>query len=267
MAEETEVTEPVVETETVEEVFTLPEDFADQVKSWDIKLDELPQAVALHKALQSEDGVIDTFIRTGQNLGFGIKELQRLFNEDEPVAPVAAPAAPAVHAELEDPDRLLTAAEVNSLLERERNSVLERITESDQKREQENFQSRQRTLFAAIDSKFAEWGVTDPDEQRFIASLAEKTILAGADSYDPAVSLAALERGKAQYDAFVEKQAASYLAKKGTTLKAQPTTLGGGNTAAGETDEAPDYHALGGKALDTAKERVRRRLREQGELG
>lgn len=271
MPEELEVIEPVTEPEVVtEEVpFTLPNDFADQVKSWDIKLDELPQAVALHKALQSEDGVIDTFIRTGQNLGFGIKELQKLFAEDEPVAPVAvAPAALVVDPLLEDPDRLLTAAEVNSLLERERNSFMERITESDTKREQEAFQTRQRNLFSSIDSWFDQQGVKDEDERRFIAQLAEKTILPGADSYDPAVALPALERGKAQYDAFVEKQAASYISRKAGTAAAQPTAVGGGGTtSAGEADEPPNYAELRGAALETAKDRVRRKLRAAGEMG
>lgn len=254
--------EPEVEAEVEAEPFVLPEDFADRAKEWGLTPDEIAEAVQVHKALQTEEGVVDAFIRTGQNLGFGIKELNRLF-DDEPVAPVAAPVTAPVVEEDDDPERLMTVAEVRALVEQER---AER-TQSETQREQAAFQSRQAALFGQIDSWFDTNGIKDEDERRLVAQLAEKTILPGQDSYDPAVALAALERGKASYEAFIEKQATAYLTKKGKTIKDQPTVLSGGGTNAGDGgDEAPDYAALGSTALTTAKERVRNRLRASGEL-
>lgn len=268
-AVETEpVTEPVVE----ETPFELPEDFADQVKGWDVPVDEIAQAVALHKALQTEDGVIDAFIRTGQSLGFGIKELQRLFAEDPEaavaaVAAVTAAPAPTVDPILgDDPDRLLTAAEVKAIMDRERESFDQRFTQSEQARQQESFEQRQKQVFGAIDGWFTANGITDANERRMIAQLGEATILPNQDSYDPAVSLAALERGKAEYDTFLESQAAKYIAKKAGTAQAQPTAVGGGSAAGAEEEGEVNYKDLRSAALSTAKERVRARLRDAGEM-
>lgn len=260
------VTEPV-STEPEETPFELPEDFADQVKGWGVPLDEIPQAVARHKGLQSEDGVVDEWIALGQNLGFGIKELQRLF-EDE-VAPPAAPvvpAAPEVDPILgDDPERLLTAAEVKQIMDDQRAQFEGRFTASEQERAEKEQEARTKVVFGAIEGWFEKNEISDPDERRLIAQMGEATIAAGADSYDPAVSLAALERGKAAYDAFVEKQAQAYLAKKAGTAQGQPTGLGGG-TAGGEAEPETDYAKLGQGALSAAKAKVRERLRASGEL-
>lgn len=255
--------EPVIE----EPEFSLPEDFADQVKGWGVPVDELAQAAALHKALQTEDGVVEQFIATGQSLGFGVRELQRLFN-DEPVTPAApaAPAAPAVDPILgDDPERLLTAAEVKTIIDDQRAEFEGRFTQTEEARQREAFQAQQKVVFGAIDTWFDAHEVKDPETRALIASMAEKTIPAGANSYDPTVSVAALERGFSEYEAFVERQAQAYIAKKAGTAQGQPTHVGG-TAAGGEADEETDYAKLGSKALGTAKEKVRARLRASGEL-
>jgi hypothetical protein len=267
MPEDEIIEEPPAEpAEVVEDAFALPEDFADQVKGWDIPLDELPQAVAFHKALQSEDGVIDTFIRTGQSLGFGLKELEGLLGPETPAEP-AAPAAPVPDPIIgDDPDRLLSAAEVAQIMERERAQFEERFTKADEERQAKEFAAVQKATFDRIDQFFDSKEISDPETRRFVAQLGEKTIPAGANSYDPAVVQAALERGLAAYEDFVEKQAAAYIARKAGTAQGQPTPVGGGSAPGGEGDDEVDYAKLGNKALDTARERVRARLRENGEL-
>lgn len=262
--------EPVIEpsNEPIEEPeFLIPEDFADQVKGWGVPVDELGQAAALHKALQTEDGVIEQFIATGQSLGFGVRELQRLF-ADEPVTPAApaAPAAPVTDPILgDDPERLLTAAEVKTIMDAQREEFDGRFTQSEEARQRESFEAKQKVVFGTIDSFFEGHDIKDAETRAFVANLAEKTIPSGADSYDSAVVTAALERGFAEYEAFVEKQAQAYITKKGGTALSQPTHVGGGTTSGEDVDET-DYTKLGQGALNTAKERVRARLRESGEL-
>lgn len=262
----TEPTEEPVETEVETEApeFTLPEDFAQQVQGWDIPVDKLAEAAELYKSSQTEEGVIDNFIRFGQSLGFGIKELERLFADETPApaaaAPVAEPAA--VDPFGDDPDRLMTASEVRAIVEAQRAEV----NQTFEQQQKAAFEAKQRTTFAAIDSWFTQQGITDEDDRAEIARLGAKTILPGQDDYDPVVALGALERGFAAKTAVDERRAQAYLAKKAGTAQAQPAVLGGGGTTGGEdVDEAPAYAELGGKALSTAKQRVRDRLRQAGQ--
>lgn len=252
-----------VETAPEPEPFTLPEDFASQVQSWDIPVDALPDAVARYKALQTEEGVIDAFIAEGLSLGFGVKELQRLF-DDEQAAAAQQPATSAPVVE-EDPDRYITAAEVQQVLE----SVRQEQQQIAQQSQQAAFQVQQQRTFDAMDAWFTSQGITDEEERQAIARFGEKHILPGQNSYDPRIAVSALERGKAEHEAFIERQAQAYLAKKGLVAQAQPTPPGGGQTFAGDggDDPAPNYAELRGGALKAAKERVRQRLREAGELG
>lgn len=251
---------PPVEPTVEPEPFTLPEDFATQVQGWELELDKLPEAVETYKRLQTEEGVIDGFISMGQQLGFGIKELNKLFAEEETPAP-AAPAAPAP--EPLDPERLMTAAEVEELLGKQR----EELVTFRQEQEQASAQAKQQQVYNAMDSWFEAQGVSDQDTRFAIAKRGEKHVLQGQDGYDPRVAIAALERGKVEYDAWVEAEAQAYLKKKQTAANGQPTALGGAPThGGGGEDAAPDYSKLGRGALDVARERVRQRLRENGEL-
>lgn len=263
--------------EPVEEAapeFTLPEDFAQTVQGWDVPVDKLAEAVELYKGLQTEDGVIDNFTVLGQKLGFGMHEMERLFLTDEELAqqlakqaaPFLAPAPVASTApvEPEDPERLMTAAEVRALVEAERATSDSRFSEFQQQQveaQQQAFQARQTQTFAAIGEWFKTNDIVSEEAQAIIARLGEKTLDPTADSYDPQVAIAALERGKEAYDKFVETEAEARLRKKAVVAGAQPASIGeGGGTDAGDGDTAPDYKALGGDALVAAKKRVRERL-------
>lgn len=263
----TEPIEPVETPETeVEEAraFTLPEDFATTVQGWDIPVETLPEAVQLYKTLQTEEGVIDGFIQLGQSLGFGIKELERLFAEDPAGAAAAvqaaAPAAPEV-----DPDHLPTYAEIQELIQAER----ARVDQTFQQQQTAEQQRREAHTFAAIDKWFNEHGIDQNDKvaRAAVAAFAQQTLLPGQDDYDPNVVLPALERGLSSYEADIEARAQSLLSRKAAAAKSQPTALGSGGGAVttddGEVD-APNYHELRSAALQTAKDRVRAKLRAAG---
>lgn len=260
------------EIEETPEPFALPEDFAAQVQAWDVPIEHLPEAVAQYKSLQTEEGIIDAFIQTGQSLGFGLKELERLFVEDAPVETPAVPSAPVVSTapEPRDPNTPLTYAEVQEILAEERAQVdarFEQQTQAEQAREQNAFAQKQQVTFAAINDWYEAHGIDQQSEAAaVIARLGEATLAAGEDSYVPAVAVAALDRGFAAYDGFIESEATAYLKRKAAAGDALPATLSAGGTDTGGEDAAPNYGELGGKALATAKERVRARLRQSGEL-
>lgn len=253
--------DPAAEPAVEPEPFTLPDDFATRVQEWDVPLDQLETAAKQYKSLQTEEGIIDAFIATGQSLGFGLKDLNKLFDEEP--AP-AAPAAPAAPVEPVDPEALMSRAEVEAMLADVRRETADYALQQEQAR----FQEKQNITFAAIDQWFGQAGVDDPETRRMIAQFGERHILPNQDSYDPRVALAALEQGRADYDAFVQKEAQRYLAAKGAQANGQPTSIGRTPASAPGNEEPPaDYASLGQKALATAKERVRARLREAGEIG
>jgi|SRR5579871_854255 len=238
------------------EPFVLPEDFASQVQAWDIDLAEIPEAVQQFKALKTEEGVIDSFIAHGQALGFGIKEMQRLFADDEPQAP-AAPA-PSSQVEEPDPDELLSRAEVNRMLEEIRN---EQKTAQEQAQERE-FQARQQETFRTIDAWFEANGITDQDERRSIANFGERHLQPGQDGYDPRVVTQLLEAGRADHEAYVDRAAKAYLERKARAAGNQPTPVGGAPASTtGSQEPEFTYEGKGQGALEAAKQRVRDRLK------
>jgi hypothetical protein len=262
MPEEIEVAEPVVEPEP----FTLPEDFATQVQQWDIPVEHLGDAAAQYKALQTEEGVIDAFIATGQSLGFGLKDLNRLFEDEVPLPAAPTPSAPAV--EPPDPDGIMTRAQVDEMIA----GLRSESQAAEQARQQQAEEARQAQVFGAINQWYETNKVTDPAARRAIAGFGEAHIAPNQDSYDPRVALAALEAGKAEYEAWRQADAQAYLAVKQQQANAQPTPPGGGTGGAaggGGDNAAPNYAELAkkGEALNTARERVRARLRESGDLG
>lgn len=262
MPEEELEPEVGVETPEVEvEPFVLPEDFASQVQSWELGLDDLPKAVETYKSLQTEEGIIDAFISTGQSLGFGLKELNKLFADDEPV--VTPPAAPAAPVEELDPERLMTAAEVDAMLKQ----VREEAAQYQQTQEQRDLEAKQMNVMNQMNAWFDAKEVTDLETRGAIARFGEKHLRPGQNILDPAVAIAALEAGQADYDAWIDAEAKRYLAKKKAVADGQPTPPGGAPTSGGGgPDDAPKYEELGGAALQTAKDRVRARLRANGEL-
>lgn len=266
--------EEIIADEPVEEAapeFILPEDFAQTVQGWDVPVDRLADAAELFKLSQSEEGQIDLFVRYGQNLGFGIKELEKLF-ADEPIAPPqqVAPAPVAAPVEPEDPDRLLSAAEVRQMLEAERESYDSKFNEFQQAQvaqEQRQIANRQNEIRGMVDAWFTEQGISDQKTKAMISTFGEQTLPVGADTMDPKVVMAGFQAGKAAYDEFVEAAAEDRLRKKAVVAGAQPTAVGeAGGSAGSEGDEsAPNYAEMGRTGADpmaAAKARVRKRLLE-----
>jgi hypothetical protein len=247
--------------------FELPEGFAETVKGWDIPIDQLPRAIETFKGLQTEEGQIEAFLTFGQQLGFGLKDMERLFEDEVPTAPVAEPVAPPepTEAELEELERPLTRRELAAIREEIRDEVKGEFTQ----REEAQKAATQQETFAVIGRWYNDNEITDPAAQAVIARLGEDIAHAnGADTYDPTVAVWALEQGRAAYDGFVEAEAQKALARKAAIASQQPTAIGasGGSPAAGDEEEPFDYAEQKGKALQSAKARVRARMRASGEI-
>lgn len=241
------------------EPFTLPEDFATRVQSWDIDLESLPEAVDYYKRLQNEEGVIETFIQTGQSLGFGVNDLQKLFGPEEGGGSAPAPtAAPVPAAAPPDPEELLSRREVEEYV----SQVRAEFAQSEERRAAEALQARQDTVRGAMGEWFKGQEIEDESVQFAIANLGQKHVLPGQDVLDPKTALAALEKGKLEYDRIVEAEAQRYLQKKGLVVQGSPTNIGGSQTHAGDGGEQFTYEGKGQKALETAKDRVRKKLAE-----
>jgi hypothetical protein len=155
----------------------------------------------------------------------------------------------------------MTAAEVEELLTK----VREENAQFVQSQQQAQLQAREAAVIDQMNGWFDAQEVTDVETRLAIARFGEKHVLPNQDGYDPRVAIAALEAGKAEYDAWVEAEAKRYLQKKKVVADAQPTPPGGAPTHGGGTDEAPAVYE-GPEALQTAKDRVRARLRANGEL-
>jgi hypothetical protein len=248
--------------------FELPDGFAETVKGWDIPIDQLPRAVETFKGLQTEEGQIEAFLTFGQQLGFGLKDMERLFDDEVAAvtSPVETPAPPApTEAEIEERDRPLTRGELAAIREEIRNDVQGEFTQ----REAAQAEARNQYTFQVIGRWYNDNEITDPAAQAVIARLGEDIAHAnGADTYDPAVAVWALEQGRAAYDGFVEGEAQKALARKAAIAQQQPTSIGGagGSPTAGDGEEPFDYSAQKGAALQSAKARVRARMRASGEI-
>ncbi len=158
----------------------------------------------------------------------------------------------------------MTRAEVDAELARVREEQQGFIQQQQAAQEQ----AAQAQIRAGIDGWFGQAGVESEDTRTMIARFGEKHIAANANPYDMRVVSAALERGKAEYDAWVDKEAQAHLQRKAAQAAAQPTPIGGAPAGTTGNDDAPvDYAAARGGAFDLARQRVRDRLRQAGELG
>lgn len=237
------------------EPWTPPEGLADKFTEWGVEVNDLDSAVSIYQALQTEQGVIDMVVEGLRSLGFGVKDIEKFLREDgaspdEAAARAAAPAADATP----DDEAIPTMADIKKLLQTE---VI-----APQREAQERAQVA--AAQAAIGSFFDTQGVKDVETMEAVRGLAKRYLPDG--DWDPAHIAVALEKGHADFEKIIETQGQAYLAKKAGDAAKVPTPVGG-HVGGGDGDDRPDYTKLGSKALDTARQRVRDRLRASGELG
>lgn len=212
-------------------------DLSQDVEKLGVPLTEAQAAVELTKRLQTDDGVIQMFIETGQALGLGFAQLEAMFKEsDEATATAAAETGPA-------DDDVLTWAEARALLQKEVLEPQQRAAE----------QAALASARSTIDATFTDLGVTDETDRQAILALGQSHIQDG--DFDPEHVRAAVRKGYELLE--VRKTAAkeAYLAEKLAAGEGVPTNTGAAGAPGGqEPPPAP-------KDMDEAKARARAQLR------
>lgn len=212
-------------------------DLSQGVESLGVPLTEAQAAVELSKRLQTDDGVIQMFIETGQALGLGFAQLEAMFAEsDAATAATAAETGPA-------DDDVVTWKEARELLQKE-------ILEPQQRAAEQAALTQAR---ATIDATFTDLGVTDETDRQAILALGQNHIKDG--DFDPEHVRAAVRKGHELLE--VRKTAAkeAYLAEKLASGEAIPTSTSAAGAAGGQEPPPPPQN------MDDAKARARAQLK------
>lgn len=208
-------------------------DWSKRVEEWGGE-QSIADAISIAQALQDEDGV-KALVQEGlKHLGY---DPNTVFN---------APAGTGPEAEPEDPDRLMTAAEVEARIQ----SIRDEQTQAEAAA---NDSRAQQAVYSTIEGL----ELADDDERRAVLSFAQK--YASPEERNPEVLVAAIAAGHADYVKTLEAAATRYVTKRQEANAEVPTPLNSGGSPGGE--EAPQP-----KNMDDARAAARRYLKAAGEL-
>lgn len=230
-AGETPQPEPEVVPAPEPEVTETPEDYAARVAAWGGP-EAIEDAIAIAQALQDEDGVRALVEEGLKHLG---------------IDPAKAFGTESETPDEEDPDRLLTVAEMEARLAAERNA-----------RQSETQRQRMAVAVEAVDAARRAVGVETEEEWDLVRTFAQK--YATPAETDPHVLTDAVNKGYADMQAALEKAAKKYVTDRATANEQVPTPVVGGNTGGGDEPPPPP------KSLDEARAVARRYLAEKGEV-
>lgn len=209
------------------EVTTSPEvDWNQRVEAWGGE-QSIEDAIAIAQALQDEDGVRALVQEGLKHLGYDPNILDAQGNPVEPPEP-------------EDPDRLVTAAEVEA-----------RIRQIQESQAQAESQATDARAQAAVLASVESLSLTDDDEVRAVLSFAQK--YASPDERDPGVLEAAIKAGHADYIKTLEEASKRYVQQRADANNSVPTPVTSGGAPSG--DEVPQP-----KNLEEARIAARRYL-------
>lgn len=213
--------------------------------------DTAKQAAKIYDALQSEEGVAQLFVESGQALGLGVKELEALFGEGD--APAATKSGDASTEEPESGE----GSEDDQIAQ-----LQKQIEELRQEQTQTVQQQRQATAKAAAQEALSEIGLdpSDKDQSEIVnqvLTLGQKHI--GENEWAPDKIKSAVKKGHEDLQRVVESQAEQLLAKKKKDRDEQPGSIDGGASPGGEPEEEP-------QDLKTAKKRAREKFKKSGLL-
>lgn len=209
-------------------------------------IDAVSDAVAIREALQTEEGVTQLFFESARSLGYGTREIQGFIDGTAPVPKELGGDAP--DKDDLDPDRVLTAAEVQQMIAEQAVKPLQ------EQQAQQVAAAQQVAVSGALDALKVE----DPDERIAILNLGQKYLKEGDE--DPEALAAAVRRGHADFITMVERQAKAYLATKQGQRDGTPTPVtGGGTTGGGEDTEDLSFEKFGNNVLKEAMRRARTR--------
>lgn len=227
------------EAETANTETVVPD--APESTDWDARVNEwggqtvVEEAVALRNALQTQDGVRALAYQALNALGIGDSDIDGLFGSGEDVS----------EPENKDPERLLTAAEVDAM-------VAERLKEFENNNQA---LSAKATIVRTIDETFATAKVTDKNDKAAILAIADNS-MAGRDvnSMSAEEVRTAINSAHASFTARVRAAAEDILKEKHDIASGLPRPLPKGHGGAGGED-LPEP-----RSIAEAAERVRQQM-------
>ena len=195
--------------------------------------DAVAKAIELHKATQTDEGIVQLFFEAGRSLGLGVKDIERLF-AGEPAS--GEPAEP------EDLDRPLSVKEFKEMMAAQAN-------------QQSAAQKAQAEAAArnTVQKTITELGLKPGDETtRMVLEMGDR-YLDKADLSPEAVANA-VRRGHADYTALIDREAKAYLARKTATAASVPGAPSGASAPSAPPPEEPKDIA---EAIRIARQRLR----------
>lgn len=235
----TEVTEPAVaEGTTVTEPAPVEApDWAAKVEEWG-GTDIIENAIGIHRALQTREGVEALLYEAGGALHIGEDALRKLLYPEAPAA--EGEGEETVEQLLADPERVLTAGEVIRIQQHFANQQSEA-----------QLQARQLAdARATLDTTLAKLEVPEPDHGLVLA-MADQIL--GSPTMDPAKISSAITQAWTTLQERTKANAEQYVQSKHEAHEGLPSPLPAGETSGGEPVAPP-------KSLEEAKARVRKSL-------
>lgn len=190
------------------------------------------QAMALHKATQSQDGLMRLFFEAGKAQGLSYSQMEALFGQ-------AGPADEPQVAQYADDD-LLTYAQARELLQREALQPFQQF----------QAQQAEEAARAIVASTRTELGIQDDATWNAVLQLGDRYL---GDDLSPAAVRAAVQRGHADFVALVKTNATAYAQEKAQARRAVPKAPSGGSMATPAPEAEP-------KSVEEAIARARRKL-------
>jgi hypothetical protein len=193
--------------------------------------ESVEQAMALHKATQSQDGLMRLFFEAGRSQGLSYSQMEALFGQAAPEAPATAQYAD---------DDLLTYAQVKELMQRE---VLEPM-------HQNQAQQAEAGARAVVNSQREALGVKDDATWNAVLQLGDRYL---GDDLSPDAVRSAVQRGHADFINLVKSNATEYVTAKADARKTVPKAPSGGSMSTPAAEAEP-------KTVEEAIKRARQRL-------
>lgn len=207
-----------------------PVDWNERVTGWGGE-QAIEDALAIADALRDEEGVRALVEEGLKHLGL---DPTKVFTPAEPT-------------EEDDPDRLLTAREVEERLAAER-----------QARANEVLQDRIRVASVAVDNTRTALGIESEEEWDLVRTFAQRHTT--PDELDPDRLAEAVKAGYADMQRAVEAQAKRYTEQRAAANDSVPEPIVGGGVSSGDGD------APAPKNMDEARVAARRMLKERGDF-
>lgn len=217
-----------------------PVDWAARVDEWGGET-SIAEALAIREALSTREGVTELFRQASVLLG--VEAAKELLGIESAPAEPAGEAEPTIDELLADPERVLTAGELQRILAHERQ----------QAQTQTQAQRQAQAVISSIESTFEDLKIEAEDDRIAILTLADSLVPADRQS-DPAAVAQGIRTAHAKYQDKVKAAAEAIVAQRAAAHDALPTPLPAGGSGGGEPVVGEP------QTLAEAKERARKQM-------